>query len=69
VAAGNPAKMTVIRIGSTISIENGGNSIPLEAIATDKFKLAYGVTVTFDAAKKQMTIKRPQGEGIFTKEN
>jgi D-alanyl-D-alanine carboxypeptidase len=69
VIAGTPAKMTVIRTGSTISIENGGRTVPLEATATDKFKLAPGVTVEFDVAKKQMTIKRPQGEGVFTKTN
>ncbi|HTD98484.1 MAG TPA: serine hydrolase domain-containing protein [Mucilaginibacter sp.] len=69
VVPGTPAKMTVIRTGSTISIENGGNRIPLEATAPDKFKLAPGLTVEFDAAKKQMTIKRPQGERVFTKEN
>lgn len=69
VVAGTPAKMTVIRTGSTISIENGGTSIPLEATAPDKFNIAPGVTVEFDAAKKQMTIRRPQGERVFTKEN
>ncbi|MCW3119940.1 MAG: class beta-lactamase-related serine hydrolase [Chitinophagaceae bacterium] len=67
--AGAPVKMTVTRNGATIAIQNGANTIPLEAITTNKFKLAYGVTVEFDAAKKQMTIKRPQGEGVFTKEN
>src|SRR5882724_2195332 len=69
VVAGTPAKMTVIRTGSTISIENGGNPVPLEATALNKFQIAPGVTVEFDAAKKQMTIKRPQGERVFTKEN
>lgn len=69
VVAGTPAKMVVIRAGATISIENGANRIPLEATAPDKFTIAPGVTVTFDTAKKQMTIKRPQGERIFTKEN
>lgn len=69
VVAGTPAKMTVIRTGSTISIANGTTPIPLEATAMDKFNLAPGVTVEFDATKKQMTIKRPQGERIFTKEN
>jgi D-alanyl-D-alanine carboxypeptidase len=69
VAAGNRAKMTITRAGSTIAIENGATSIPLEATAPDKFTIAPGVTVTFDAAKKQMIIKRPQGEGVFTKEN
>lgn len=69
VVTGTPAKMTIVKTGATISIENGGNVVPLEATATDKFKIAPGVTVEFDAAKKQMTIKRPQGERVFTKEN
>jgi len=69
VVAGTPAKMTVIRTGSTISIDNGGTPIPLEATTVNKFTLAPGVTVEFDTAKKQMTIKRPQGERVFTKEN
>lgn len=69
VVAGTPAKMTVRRTGSAISIENNRTAIPLEAVATDKFNLGPGVTVEFDVAKKQMTIKRPQGERVFTKEN
>lgn len=69
VVAGTPAKMTVVKSGSTIAINNAPNSIPLEATANDKFTLGPGVTVEFDAAKKQMTIKRPQGERVFTKEN
>ncbi len=69
VIAGKPVKMTITRKGATISIQNGTNTIPLEAITTNKFKLAYGVTVEFDTTKKQAIIKRPQGEGVFTKEN
>lgn len=69
VVPGTPAKMTVIRSGSTIAIENDTTPIPLEATAPDTFQIAPGVTVTFDVAKKQMTIKRPQGERVFTKEN
>lgn len=68
VVAGTPARMTVTRSGSTLSIENGGNTIPLEATAPDTFNLAPGVTVSFDISKKQMTIKRPQGERVFTRE-
>lgn len=68
VVAGTPARMTVTRSGSTIAIENGGNTIPLEATAPDTFNLAPGVTVSFDMSKKQMTIKRPQGERVFTRE-
>ena len=68
-ASGAPVKMTVIRKGAMLFIQNGSGTIELEAISTNKFKIAYGVTVEFDIAKKQMTIKRPQGEGVFTKEN
>lgn len=68
VVSGTPARMTVTRSGSTIAIENGGNTIPLEATAPDTFNLAPGVTVTFDITKKQMTIKRPQGERVFIRE-
>lgn len=68
-AADKPVKMTVIRTGKTIAIHNGGSSIPLEATAPHKFNLAPGVTVEFDTTKKQMIIRRPQGEGVFTKEN
>ena len=69
VVVGTPSKMMVTRNGTTISIENGGNTIPLEATALNKFNIGPGVTVEFDTAKKQMTIKRPQGERVFTKEN
>ncbi len=69
VGSGGPAKMTVIRKGTTIAIQNGANTIELEPITANKFKLAYSVTIEFDTLKKQMTIKRPQGEGVFTKEN
>ena len=69
VASGNPAKMTIIRTGSTISIQNGWKHCPARSTSTNKFTIAPGVTVEFDTAKKQMTIKRPQGESIFTKEN
>lgn len=69
VVAGTPAKMTVVRTGSSIAIENGGNTVPLEAMAPDKFSIGPGVTVEFNAAKTQMIIRRPQGEGVFTREN
>jgi CubicO group peptidase (beta-lactamase class C family) len=69
-ADGAPVKWTITRSGSTIAIENnGGTPIPLEATAPDTFTITTGVTVTFDIAKKQMTIKRPQGGRTFTKEN
>lgn len=68
IVPGTPAKMTVIKTGSTIAIENGATSVPLEATAPGTFTIAPGVTVTFDISKKQMTIRRPQGERVFTKE-
>lgn len=68
VVAGTPAKMTVTKTGNTIAISNNGSPIPLEATAPHKFSLAPGVTVEFDTAKKQMIIRRPQGERIFTRE-
>jgi CubicO group peptidase (beta-lactamase class C family) len=67
---GTPAKMTVIRDGATLYIRAGPepNGVPLEATAENKFKIDPGVVFEFDAAKGQLTIKRPQGERIFTKE-
>lgn len=67
-----PVKFTVTRNGPTLYIQPPGQSAaPLEATAPDKFKLEgnNGVGFEFDAAKKQMTIKRPNGERVFTKEN
>jgi len=68
-AADRPVKMTIKKTGKTLSIVNEGNSIPLEATGPNQFTLGPRVTIEFDAAKKQMTIKRPQGETVFTKEN
>lgn len=67
-----PVKFTVTRNGSTLYIQPPGQSAaPLEATAPDTFKLEgrEGVTFEFDTEKKQMTIKRPGGERVFTKEN
>lgn len=69
--AGTPAKMTVTREGSTLYIQAGAatsRGVPLEATAEDKFKIDPGVFFEFDAAKGQLTIKRPNGERVFTKE-
>jgi D-alanyl-D-alanine carboxypeptidase len=68
-ASDAPVKWTITRNDSTLSIQGDQSSIPLEATAGNKFTITTGVTVEFDAAKKQMTIKRPQGERVFTKEN
>ena len=68
--AGTPAKMTVTRDGSTLFIRAGEaqSGVPLEATAENKFKIDPGVFFEFDALKGQLTIKRPGGERVFTKE-
>lgn len=69
-APGAPVKWTITRNDSTLFIQQqGGSPIPLEANDENKFTITTGVTVEFDAAKKQMTIRRPQGERVFVKEN
>lgn len=66
---GTPARIGITRDGGTLFFQpEGQDRVPLEATAEDKFQIAPGVTVEFDAAKAQMTIKRPQGERVFTKE-
>ena len=67
---GTPAKMTVTRDGATLYIQAGAqpSGVPLEATAEDKFKIDPGVVFEFDAAKGQLTIKRANGERVFTKE-
>jgi CubicO group peptidase (beta-lactamase class C family) len=66
---GTPARMVVTRDGGTLFIQPvGRDRVPLEATAKNTFQIVPGATVEFDAAKDQMTIKRPQGERVFTKE-
>jgi D-alanyl-D-alanine carboxypeptidase len=67
---GTPAKMTVTRDGATLYIQPGAepSRVPLEATAEDKFKIDPRIVFEFDAAKGQLTIKRPNGERVFTKE-
>lgn len=70
-----PVKFTITREGATLYAQPPGaqSAVPLEATAEDKFKIdngtATGIVIGFDAAKKQMTIKRNGGERVFTKEN
>ncbi|GAA0524872.1 serine hydrolase domain-containing protein [Chitinophaga japonensis] len=69
---GAPVKFTITRNGTTLYIQPPGESAaPLEATAQDKFKIegTNGVTFEFNAAKKQMIMKRLGVERIFTKEN
>jgi D-alanyl-D-alanine carboxypeptidase len=66
---GAPAKLTITRRGNTLYFQPPGQSaVPLEATAEDKFKIDPAVFFEFDAAKGQMTIQRPGGERVFTKE-
>jgi CubicO group peptidase (beta-lactamase class C family) len=67
---GAPAKATVTRDGSTLFFQPPGESsaVPLEATAENQFQLEGVAVFTFDAAKKQMTVKRRVGERVFTKE-
>jgi hypothetical protein len=68
--AGTPAKMTVTRDGATLYIQAGAEpaGVPLEATAEDKFKIDPGVVFEFDAANGRLTIKRANGERVFTKQ-
>jgi D-alanyl-D-alanine carboxypeptidase len=42
--------------------------VPLEATAEDKFTIGPGVSFEFDAEKGLLTIKRANGDRVFTKE-
>ena len=65
-----PAKFTITRDGGTLFVQPGSESAAaLEATAPDKFQLFGGkVTFEFDAAKKQMILKRGGRPMAFTKE-
>jgi D-alanyl-D-alanine carboxypeptidase len=70
--AGAPVKFTITRTGSVLYIKPPREyATPLEATAPNIFNIAgvNGVTFEFDTDKKQMTMKRPGGERVFTKEN
>jgi CubicO group peptidase (beta-lactamase class C family) len=65
-----PVKFTITREATTLYVQAGKESATaLEALATDKFQIEGAVVIEFDAAKKQMTIKRRGGERVFTKDN
>jgi D-alanyl-D-alanine carboxypeptidase len=64
-----PVKLTITRRDTTLYFQPPGQAaVPLEATAQDKFKIDPGVFFEFDAAKGTMTIKRPNGERVFTKD-
>jgi CubicO group peptidase (beta-lactamase class C family) len=68
--AGTPARMTVTRDGATLYIQPGSepSAVPLEATSENTFKIDPAPVFEFDAEKGQLTIKRPQGELVFTRE-
>jgi len=65
-----PVKFTITRDGGTLFFQPPGaqSGVPLEATAEDKFKLEPVLVIEFDAAKKQMTIKRRGVVRVVTKE-
>jgi CubicO group peptidase (beta-lactamase class C family) len=67
---GAPRKWTVTRDGGTLFVQPGSeNAASLEATAPDQFQLFSGrITFAFDAAKKQMTLKRGGRSMVFTKD-
>ena len=71
VAQDAPVKATITREGTTLYFRppNSQNTAPIEATAENKFKIdAAKATFEFDPAKKEMIVKRPQGERTFTRE-
>jgi hypothetical protein len=68
--AGAPVKLTVTRRGNTLYFQPPGeqSAVPLEATAENKFKIDPGVFFEFDAEKGQMTVTRPGGTRVFTRD-
>jgi D-alanyl-D-alanine carboxypeptidase len=67
---GAPKKWTITRDGGTLLVQPGSEgAAAVEATSDDKFQLFNGrVTFEFDAAKKQMILKRGATPIVFTKE-
>ncbi|MBO9562102.1 MAG: beta-lactamase family protein [Niastella sp.] len=69
-----PAKFTITRESATLYARPPGapNAFPLEATAQDKFKIdngtATGIVFEFDTTKNQLTVKRGEGQRVFTKD-
>lgn len=65
-----PVKFTITRQGATLFVQPGAESAaPLVATAPNQFEISVGVAFEFDPAKKQMTMKRPNGVRVFKKED
>lgn len=65
-----PLKFKITREGEKLFAgPEGRQAAPLSATAEGKFKIeGSAITIEFDAAKKQMTMRRPGRETVFTKE-
>ena len=67
---GGPNKFTISRQGSTLYVQPGSQTpAALEATSENTFQLGGGgVVLEFNTATGQMTLKRPGGAIVFTKE-
>lgn len=65
-----PGRFTITHEGSTLFVQPAAAAkpAPTEAISETVFQVTKGVTLEFDVEKGQMTLKRPQGERVFTRE-
>jgi D-alanyl-D-alanine carboxypeptidase len=65
-----PGRFTITRQGSTLYVQPASASqpAPTEAKSETIFQITNGVTMEFNVEKGQMTLKRPQGERVFTRE-
>lgn len=65
-----PARFTITRQGATLYVQpaSAATAAPTEAKSETVFQITNGVTLEFNVEKGQMTLKRPQGERVFTRE-
>lgn len=65
-----PARFTITRQDSTLYVQPAGESkpAPMEAKSETIFQIIKGVTLEFNVEKGEMTLKRRQGERVFTRE-
>jgi hypothetical protein len=65
-----PARFTITHQGSTLYVQPASASkpAPTEAKSETIFQITNGVTMEFNVEQGQMTLKRPQGERVFTRE-
>jgi CubicO group peptidase (beta-lactamase class C family) len=65
-----PVRFTITHQGSTLYVQpaSAPQPAPTEAKSETIFQITNGVTMEFNVEKGQMTLKRPQGERVFTRE-